>query len=115
MNKALSLLKSNKTVTERADAFAKSIKRDIQKDMIDPLIAKTEKIEDEIFELENFTLNTDRNANLKAMTKEDCQARFARLIQAKFELKLIALEFEVKQAAYTEYFEEEEEPKKAKK
>ena len=114
MNKALVLLKNNKTVTERAEAFAKSIKRDIQKDMLDPLITKQEKIEDEIFELENFTLNTDRNANLKAMTKEDCQARFARLIQAKYELTLVALELKVKQEAYANYFTEEEAPKKGK-
>lgn len=104
MNKALTLLKSNKSVSERAEAYVKSIARDIQKNKIDVLVSKKEHLEDEIFELENFTLNTDRNANLRAMTKDECQERFERLIDAQYELKLLALELEVKEAAYANYF-----------
>jgi hypothetical protein len=51
MNKALELLKTNKTVAERAENYATSMKRNIQRDVIDTLVAKKEKYEDEIFEI----------------------------------------------------------------
>ena len=68
------------------------------------IVTEIEKIDDDIFELENFTLNTNLNANLKAMTKEECQTRFAKLIEIKFQRTLKVLELESKQATYAEYF-----------
>lgn len=105
--KALKLLKSNKTVAERADTFVVSIKRDIQREVIDKLTADKEKLDDEIFELGNFTLDTDHNKGLKTMSKDDCKTRFMRLIQAKYELKLVTLELKEKQAIFDEYFSDE--------
>lgn len=108
MSKALELLKSNKSVKERAEAYAISVKRSIQKNVIDELISKQEKINDELFELSNFTLDTNLNQGLKQMTKEDCEKRFTQIIELEFELKLITIELEAKQATFDKYFKETE-------
>ena len=104
---ALEMLRTSKTVAERADSFAKSIKRNIQRNILDPLVVKQEEIESEIFELSNFTLDTNHNRGLAAMTQKDCEDRFARLIQIRFDLDLTKLELKSKQAAFDEYFPEE--------
>ena len=78
--KAITLLKQNKTVTERAEQYAQSIKRNLQRDIIDTLVSKKESIEDKIFDLGNFNLVTNLNAAQKQMTKEDCEARLKQLI-----------------------------------
>ena len=109
MVKALELLKANKSVKERAEAYFTSVKRSIQKNIIDELISRQEKINDELFELTNFTLDTNLNAGLKQMTKEDCEKRFTQIIELEFDLKILTLELESKQASFDKYFKEEEE------
>jgi hypothetical protein len=106
MNKALELLKTNKTVAERAENYATSMKRNIQRDVIDTLVAKKEKYEDEIFELSNFTLDTNINRGVSQMTKEDCEARFKKLIQIEFELTLLNIELKAKTESFNKYFGE---------
>lgn len=104
--KALELLKTNKTVVERADNYVASTKRNIQRDVIDTLVAKKEKIDDELFELANFTLDTNVNAGLQQMTKEDCEKRFKKIINLEYDLTLIELELKVKQQSFDKYFGE---------
>ena len=106
--KALDLLKTNKTVEQRADAYATSIKRDIQRNIIDTLVGKKEKLDDELFELTNFTLNTNINQGLKQMTKEDCLKRFERIIEVEYELDLTNRELEIKQKSFDKYFKDEQ-------
>jgi hypothetical protein len=102
--KALELLKTSKSVKERAESYANSVKRNIQKDVIDNLISKKEKLEDELFDLTNFTLETNFNAGLKTMTKEDCENRFKRIIEVEYELELLDAELKVKQKSFDKYF-----------
>jgi len=106
MSKALELLKSNKSVSERAENFAISIKRNIQRDVIDELTSKKEKIDDELFELSDFTLSTNLNNGMKQMTKNECEARFKKIINLEYELKLINIELDVKTASFNKYFGE---------
>lgn len=106
--KALELLKSNKTVAERAENYATSVKRNIQRDVIDSLISKKEGIEDELFELTNFTLDTNINSGLKQMTKEDVETRFKKIIDLEYKLTLLELELKTKQASFNKYFGENE-------
>ena len=105
--KALNLIKTNKTVVERAEAYAVSLKRDIQRDVIDPLVTKKENLTDQLFELTNFTLDTNINKGLATMTKEDCKKRFRDIIETEYQLKLVTLELDEKQAIFNKYFEEE--------
>lgn len=102
--KAQELLKTNKTVAERAENYATSMKRNIQRDVIDALIAKKEKMEDELFELTNFTLDTNINQGIRQMTKETCEERFKRIIQLEYEQKLLEMELKVKQESFDKYF-----------
>jgi predicted urease superfamily metal-dependent hydrolase len=78
--KALDLLKSNKTVSERAENYIVSVKRNIQRDVIDSITAKKEAMEDELFELTNFNLETDVNRGYQQMTKESVEQRFKKII-----------------------------------
>lgn len=102
--KAQDLLKTNKTVAERAENYANSMKRNIQRDVIDALIAKKEKMDDELFELTNFTLDTNINQGIKQMTKEACEDRFKRIIQLEYEQKLLEVELKAKQESFDKYF-----------
>lgn len=103
-NKALALLKSNKSVSERAENYAQSIKRNIQRDVIDALVTKKESIEDELFELQNFNLETNINAGQQVMTKDSCETRFKKIIELEYKLQILELELKVKQASFEKYF-----------
>ncbi len=102
--KALELLKTNKTVIERAENYAIAVKRSLQRDIIDKLVEEKEKLDEELFELTNFTLNTNLNQGLKMMTKDDCEARFKRIIEVEYELELTNRELEIKQKSFDKYF-----------
>jgi hypothetical protein len=106
--KALDLLKSNKTVSERAENYIVSVKRNIQRDVIDSLTAKKEAMEDELFELTNFNLETDMNKGFQQMTKESVEARFKKIIDLEYKLKLTDLELSAKQTSFNKYFEDAE-------
>lgn len=103
-NKALELVKTNRSVKDRAENYVVAVKRNIQRDVIDALTAKKEKIEDELFELANFSLETNVNSGLKQMTKEDVEKRFKRIIEAEYELTLTEMELKVKQQSFNKYF-----------
>jgi hypothetical protein len=102
--KALTLLKSNQSVKERADRFFVSIKRTLQRDMIDALIVKKEKLENDIFELSNFSLSTNLNQNVRQMTQEECEQRFKSIIEKEYELVLLTIEIEEKTAIFDKLF-----------
>ena len=102
--KALDLLKSNKSVSERAENYIISVKRNLQRDIIDALVQKKEAMEDELFELTNFTLETNVNNGVQAMTKETIEARFKKVIDLEYKLKLITLELATKQESFDKYF-----------
>ena len=102
--KALELLKTNTGVAERADNYVSSIKRNIQRDVIDALTSKKEKIDDELFELKNFSLETDANSGVIEMKREDIEKRFRKIIDLEYELKLVSLELTAKQESFERYF-----------
>jgi hypothetical protein len=106
MSKALELLGKSKTVRERADSYVVSMKRNLQKKILDTLQDKIDAIKDKNFDLENFTLDTNLNAGVRQMSKEDCESRFEQLINNQFELQLLEAELKVKQEAFNQYFNE---------
>jgi hypothetical protein len=101
---ALQLMEKNRSVKDRASAYFESVRRDIQRDVIDTLVAKKEKLEDELFELTNFVLDTNINAGLRTMTKEECKSRFEKIINTEFELEILSLELSSKKASFDKYF-----------
>ena len=102
--KALELLKTNTGVAERAENYVSSVKRNIQRDVIDALTAKKEKIDDELFELKNFSLETDANRGVIEMKREDVEKRFRKIIDLEYELKLVSLELTAKRESFEKYF-----------
>lgn len=102
--KALSLMSQNLSVKDRAEAYFESVRRNIQRDIIDGLIAKKEELNDKLFELTNFTLETNLNAGLNQMTKDICEKRFKDVIETEFQIFLVSRELEVKQASFDKYF-----------
>jgi hypothetical protein len=102
--KALELLKTNKTISQRAEKYHESIKRNIQRDILDKLTADIENMEDVLFELTDFVLDTNINRGLAQMTKEDCEKRFKKIIETEFELELLKQEQKIKKVIYEKYF-----------
>lgn len=103
-SKAHKLLASVKSVTERADKYADRIKKSLSISIIDNLQERIEKIDDKIFDLENFALETNLNKGMVQLTKEDCEKRFAQIIELKFEQSLLQAELNAKKAAFDELF-----------
>ena len=102
--KALDLLKTNTGVAERAENYVASVKRNLQRDVIDALTSKKEKIEDELFELSNFSLESDANRGVVEMKRDDIEKRFTKIINLEYELKLVGLELAAKQESFDKYF-----------
>lgn len=107
--KAITILKQVKTAGERADKYGNRIKTSLNIKMILPLEEEIEKIDDKVFDLENFALETNLNKGQRLMTKEDCEERFEEIINLKFKRTVKELELKAKKAAFEELFGEEEE------
>lgn len=106
--KALKLLQTNTSTQERAENYVKSIKRNIQKKVLDPLIEKREQISDEILNLQDLSLATDINAGIKQLTQKECEERFTKIIDLKTEYELQGVILELKQKWFDHYFKETE-------
>jgi hypothetical protein len=104
ISRANTLMSQNKSVKERASKFEVSIKRDLQKEVLDTIQTKIETLEDTIFELEDFTLETDLNSGKSAITKAECQERFEKIINAEYQKALLEVELRVKQETFNKYF-----------
>jgi hypothetical protein len=102
--KALEMLKNSKSIGERAENYIVSAKRNIQRDIIDAIISKKEAMEDKLFDLSDFTLETNLNAGVERMDKDAVEKRFTHIIDLEYQLKLLKLELETKQESFNKYF-----------
>lgn len=107
-SKALTLMKMNRSVEQRADQYSVSISRNIKRDVIDKLTEQIEAIDDQIFELENFSLDTDHNKGVQMMTRDDAEVRFKKIIDLEFKREMLSLELKVKEKTFNKYFGEAE-------
>lgn len=105
--KALNILSTVKSVKDRAQSYSETISRELKRTVLDPLIIKKERLEDEIASLEDFSLQTDHNKGQAQMSREDCQKRFTQIIETKWELCLVQKELEEKTKYFNEYFDNE--------
>jgi len=93
---ALKLMKTSKSVDERANDYVESIKRDLKVDLIDRLLKQKDRIVDELRDLKDFVLDTNLNSGVRRMTKEECQKRFADIIEKEYQLSLLEAELKIK-------------------
>lgn len=106
--KALEMLKQRKSTIDRADQYAKAIKRNLEIKIIFDLERKKEALEGKIFDLENFDLETDHNAGRSALTQQQAEDRFEELVNTSYELELLELEIKAKKEIFNKYFADEE-------
>lgn len=104
--KAHGLLATIRNLEERADAIHTSLKRDLLQTEITDIERQKEKLEEEIFELENFSLVTNLNAGQLTMTREQCMARFKGIFAKRKELILLEEELTLNKEVYNYYFAE---------
>jgi len=102
--KALQILEKNQSTKERASEYLKSIKRNLQKKVVDVLEEKIEAIEDKIYGLLDMSLNTDLNKGVKTVTRDQAEARFSEVIELEYELELLNKELDVKRKSFDNYF-----------
>jgi len=113
--KAIKMVQTNITVKKRAAEYVKSIKRNIQKKVIDKLTEQIERIDDNLFSELDFTLETNLNSGQSAISREECERKFTYAINWEFEREMLKRELEIKQASFDKYFSEEEGDEKISK
>ena len=105
--KAKDLLKTNISVEKRADDFITSITRNIQKKVLDKLSEAIEKIDDQLFEKKDFSLETNVNSGTSAISRAEAEQRFTDIINLEFDKVMLAQELSIKQASFDKYFKDE--------
>jgi len=103
-NKAALLLKNLPNLEQRAEKFAETVKRNLQKNLIDVLITKKENLEDTIDSKLDFSLNVDFNKGMSGITRENAEQRFAEVIDLRYRLELVSQELAIKQDIFNDYF-----------
>lgn len=76
--------------------------------MIHPLKTQINKLDDEIFDLENISLETDKNADQTGLTQTDIENRFKQIIEKNYQKDLLEAKLKSYEKAYNRYFSEEE-------
>lgn len=109
MKKATILLKNNKSVIERADKYTERISKTLEIEILDNLEEQIEKINDEIFDLENMSLETNLNKGIRTLTKEDIEDRFRKIIHLSYRKDLLSAELKSKRATFDFYFKDQSE------
>ncbi len=104
--KAEDIMKESMSINDRAGNYAKTIKRK-QKQVIDALTDKKEHLEDMLASQLDFSLNVDINKGVAPITREEAERRFTKALELEYDLKLLILELEAKQAIYDKYFTDE--------
>ena len=103
-SKLISQLQEVPNIKDRAKSFNESIKDHLKTNILDPCRSKITTLEDEKFELSNFTMDTNLNSGNLAVTREDTKKRYERIMRINHELKLLNLELESYQETYNEWF-----------
>lgn len=103
-NKAAELLKNMPNIEQRAEKFAETVKRNLQKSVIDELITKKESLEDQIDGKLDFSLHTDLNRGMLPVTREAAELRFREVIDLRYRLELVSQELAIKQDIFNDYF-----------
>lgn len=108
MSKALLIMQTVPSVNDRAEKFVQTIKRNLQKKVLDVLIDSREKLEDKIASLKDFSLNTDLNKGLQPIGREECEQRFEEIMGLEYKLILLNEEIDAKQEIFDDLFTESE-------
>lgn len=103
-SRAVILLGTSASVKQRSQEYAVSISRNLKRTIIDGLQAKIDDINDKMFELQDFTLETNLNSGKSALTREQCERRFESIINFEYEKELLTRELRIKSESYDGLF-----------
>ena len=101
---ALDLLSKGVSTKDRATKYVERVSKSIELNLINRMEEGINKMEDEIFELKNFDLETDVNSGKKEMTKEEIEKRFLRIIELEVAMDLKRLELESTKDSFNKLF-----------
>lgn len=102
--KALKLMSTSTSVKDRSKKYFDSIKRSLWMKKIESLKSAIDDKETEVLELENISLEDNKNKGIKALTKAEIETNFSRIIDLKSEIRLDNIELEDKKSVFEEYF-----------
>lgn len=102
--RAIDIMKRSDSVATRAVKYNRIIRRNLKKSILDPLNDQKDALEDKIENLKDFSLDTNLNAGVKRIDREDCEKRFKDLIQARYDLSMLKLEIDEKTSIFKELF-----------
>lgn len=104
--KAKALLGKVKSGTEKATKYYDRIRTSLKMNLLEQK-EKINKINDQIYDLEEFQLETNINKGQSALTKEECENKFKEIFEAKKNYELSKLEYDLSVKTFEEYFGEE--------
>ncbi len=104
MSKALDLLKSNKTLSERAADLLPSVEREVKQKFIIDLKSKIEGVEDRLADAKLINLKTNLNEGQTAHSREECKERLMLILELEYQLVILKRELKIKTRLYLDYF-----------
>jgi hypothetical protein len=107
MAEALEILRKSQSTEDRALNYLDSIKRNLKRDVIDELMTRKDKLDDKLFALKDFSLETDINRGVNQITRDEAEKRFKEIIELEFELELLEAELKSKTKSYQKYFSDD--------
>ena len=81
---ALNLLNNTTSTSEIANNYYQSVKYKVDK-TLEELINQERIIDSRIFDLTNFSLETNLNAGIKVITREETETRFEAVLSLEYE------------------------------
>lgn len=104
LTKAESLMLQTQSTTERSSRYFERIKKSLYLSMIVSKEEAIEKIEDQILDLENMSLETNRNKGIKEFTKEEIEFRFKEILNKSTSIILLKMELKALKDEFIKYF-----------
>lgn len=104
MSKALDLLKSNKSLEQRAVELLPSIQREVEQKYILDLKRKIEGLEDRLADAKQINLKTNLNEGQTAHSREECKDKLYIVLDLEYQIEISKKELEIKERIFNNYF-----------
>ena len=107
MSKVLDLLKNTPSVEAKSVAYEARVKGNLYKLRIQPILDKIREIETQIEDQLDFSLDTDLNRGISAISRPEVEKRLDTVINLKYQLGVQEMELKLTEAGFNDLFDEE--------
>jgi hypothetical protein len=107
MSKVLNLLKSTPSVEAKSVAYEARVKENLYKTRIQPILDKIREIETQIEDQLDFSLDTDMNRGISAISRPEVEKRLDTVMTLKYQLGVQEMELKLTMAGFNELFDGE--------